>query len=40
LIWLSGAWAQLIEVTSDVYGHFGAKERKDEAELMPGVFGV
>jgi hypothetical protein len=32
--------AQLVEVTSDVYGHFGAKERKAEAELMEGVFGV
>jgi hypothetical protein len=26
-------------VTSDVYGYFGAKERKAEAELMEGVFG-
>jgi hypothetical protein len=29
-----------LKVTSDVYGHFGAKERKAEAELMEGVFGV
>jgi integrase len=41
LIWLSRRLGHSsLKVTSDVYGHFGAKERKAEAELMEGVFGV
>jgi integrase len=41
LIWLSRRLGDSsLKVTSDVYGHFGAKERKAEAELMQGVFGV
>jgi integrase len=41
LIWLSRRLGHSsLKVTSDVYGHFGANERKAEAELMEGVFGV
>jgi integrase len=41
LIWLSRRLGHSsLKVTSDVYGHFGARERKAEAELMEGVFGV
>jgi integrase len=41
LIWLSRRLEHSsLKVTSDVYGHFGARERKAEAELMEGVFGV
>jgi integrase len=41
LIWLSRHLGHSsLKVTSDVYGHFGRQERKAEAELMAGVFGV
>jgi integrase len=29
-----------LKVTTDIYGHFERAERKKEAELMAGVFGV
>jgi hypothetical protein len=29
-----------LKVTTDVYGHFERAERRREAELMEGVFGV
>jgi len=29
-----------LKVTTDIYGHFERAERKREAELMEGVFGV
>jgi integrase len=29
-----------LKVTTDVYGHFERAERKKEAELMAGAFGV
>jgi len=41
IIWLSRHLGHSsLMVTTDVYGHFEADERKKEAELMEGVFGV